>query len=357
MSVVFKARREWFGAVVYSESPGFTAFVDRRGADELGLPPGEGLADGLFSAPLDVHMSLTSRCNLACAGCYARRPGEPGVDMPEPLARAILDRLADLEVLTVALGGGEPLLHPALFAIAGYARSRRVVPNLTTNGLLLDAPAARACRVFGSVHVSCHEAAELGRLEGAVRLLRREGIDPGLNVLVSARTWADLPRIWGWCARAGVSRVLALKLKPAPGDASSGAMALPAELERGLVPLVRRLSRRHGIMPLLDCSLFPALAAHGPRMRDVGFFDVNGCQGGNAFAAVTEAGLLKPCSFSAATCGEAASLTREAWRTDPVLVAFRRARPNGACAGCRYEGPCNGGCRMSATPWCRPAAV
>jgi len=61
---IHKTRREWFGGVVYSENPGFTAFVGSRRADSLGIALQDDLSEGLFSAPLDVHMSVTNRCNL-----------------------------------------------------------------------------------------------------------------------------------------------------------------------------------------------------------------------------------------------------------------------------------------------------
>lgn len=347
-----KMRREWFGGVVYSENPGFTAFVDGRAADELGMAPAGGLEEGLFSAPLDVHLSLTTRCTLRCRGCYAIGRDEPGRDMPVDLARAILDRLAAMNVFAVAIGGGEPLLHPHLFDVAAWCRQREMVPNLTTNGLAVDAAVAAACRVFGSVHVSCHEPAEIGRLEEPIRRLKAAGVDVGLNVLVSAPTYDGLPRIWAWCARQGLSRILVLKFKVSGCNRACADMALDPSQEQALIPLVRRLARRYGIMPMLDCSLFPALARSRPKRRDLEFFDVRGCVGGRAILAVTADGRFKPCSFCETPCGDALGLTRETWMRNEGLAAFRRVRGEGLCEGCGYGDLCMGGCRVAPTPWC-----
>jgi radical SAM protein with 4Fe4S-binding SPASM domain len=348
-----KKRREWFGGVVYSENPGFTAFVDSRCADRLGIPSSCNLTDGLFSAPLDVHLSITNRCNLLCRGCYARSDDEPIKDMPLDLAQEIIDRLSDMDVFTVALGGGEPFLHPQLFDIAAYARGADIVPNVTTNGLLIDANTAAKCRVFGSVHVSCHHPAELARLAEPVRLLKCAGMDVGMNVLISSATFDELPLIWSWCAREGISRVLMLKFKLTENNHECQDMVLSSAQEQSLLALMRRLSRRHSIMPMLDCSFFPALAYTLPDRSDLEFFDVNGCVGGNSILAVTMDGQFKPCSFCRTTYGDACQLSRNVWKESRELEEFRHWRFHSGCEVCTYGDLCNGGCRISETQCCQ----
>lgn len=353
MTFIQKARREWFGGLVYSENPGFTAFVDSRRADMLGIPSSGKLKEGCFSAPLDVHISITNRCNLRCRGCYALRDNEPVKDMPLDLAQAVIDRLSDMDVFTIALGGGEPFLHPQWLDIAAYSRRAGIVPNVTTNGMFMDADTARKCRVFGSVHVSCHHPSELPRLAEPVRLLKRSGTDVGLNVLVSRATFDELPRIWSWCATQGISRVLMLKFKLTENNHECGDMVLSAAQERSLLALVRQLSRRHSIMPMLDCSFFPALAYTRPRKSDLEFFDVNGCVGGNAILAVTTDGQFKPCSFCRTTYGDARQLSRKLWEASRELEEFRQRRIHPSCSACAYGDLCNGGCRIAETPWCQ----
>lgn len=352
MTPLTKHRREWFGGLVYSENPGFTAFVDSRRADLLGIPSSNNLTHGLFSAPLDVHMGITNRCNLRCRGCYAQRVDEPVKDMSLDLAKAIIDRLSDLEVFTIALGGGEPFLHPQLFDIATYSRQAGIVPNVTTNGLLMDDEIAKRCRVFGSVHISCHHPAEMPRLAESARFLKRAGIDIGLNVLVSAETYTELPNIWSWCARQRISRILLLKFKMTAINGDCQDLVLSAEQEQCLLPLIRQLSRRHSVMPMLDCSFFPALAYSQPDRKDLEFFDVNGCLGGNAILAVTIDGRFKPCSFCQATCGDTLALNRTQWEQNGYLSEFRHRHLHAECGTCAYEDLCNGGCRVSKTEWC-----
>lgn len=269
------------------------------------------------------------------------------------MAQAIIDRLSDMKVFTIALGGGEPFLHPRCFEIAEYSRKQGIVPNVTTNGLLVDASMAERCRIFGSVHVSCHHQMELPRLAEPVRLLKRSGVDVGVNVLVNRETYDRLPEIWEWCAGQNVSRILALKFKVTEKNHECRDMELAPVQEQALLPLVRKLSRKYSIMPMLDCSFFPALAWVRPKKKDLEFFDVNGCVGGNAILAVTTDGRFKPCSFCSATFGDARELNRTVWYGNGELEEFRRRRIHGSCNGCDYGELCNGGCRVAETGWCR----
>ncbi|MBN2580100.1 MAG: radical SAM protein [Pirellulales bacterium] len=341
-----KVRRESFGAILYSENPGFTAFVDAAYADSLGIPAEENLPRETYRAPLDVHLSITQRCNLNCPGCYAVSPSELPKEMPFELAARIIDHLASLSVFTVALGGGEPLLHPDWCKIARYARSRQIVPNLTSNGLLIDSETARSCRVFGSIHLSCHHPQELNRLSDTVRLLQREGLDPGLNVLLSSQTFPHIPEIWKWCSQHAVRRVLALQFKITKNNLDYQSWRLTEDQQRDLYPTIVRWSRKYGVLPLLDCSLFPLLALHHPKKKDLEFFDVAGCQGGNAYIAITPEGHFKPCSFCEPSSGPIEMLDRHAWISMPHLQSFRQSRCSPDCTSCDYLPLCNGGCRI-----------
>ncbi|MBN1676251.1 MAG: radical SAM protein [Kiritimatiellae bacterium] len=346
MQTIRKARRERFGGIFYSENPGFMAYVDNETADSLGLAAREDLPPELLSAPLDVHLSVTTRCNRRCSGCYAVGPATPRKDMPLPLAKRIVDNLARLQVFTVAMGGGEPLVYPHVFELAHYIRKKHMVPNITTNGALIDVAAARECRVFGNVHLSSHGASDLACLEAPFRSLQEYGIVPGLNFLVSRETFAQIPRVFAWCARHRIPKVLLLKYKVTVNNATFTDRLLSPRQEYDFYPLLRRAARRYNVMPMIDCSFFPTIALHRPSERDLRFFDVNGCQGGRMYLAVDTEGRCKPCSFCTVHLGAAEDLTPATWQTDPVLTRFREEPALALCRECPYLELCNGGCRQ-----------
>jgi MoaA/NifB/PqqE/SkfB family radical SAM enzyme len=110
----------------------------------------------LFSALLE----LTYACDLDCAFCY--NDPAPGARLlgTEDHLRLLRD-LADMQVMNVALSGGEPLLHPEFFRIGAEARRLGFVVRIKTNGLALDLEtAARVKREIDpfAVEVSIHGA-------------------------------------------------------------------------------------------------------------------------------------------------------------------------------------------------------
>ena len=131
-----KTRPERFGAWART-ADGTLVAVDRVLAQRLGVEGGRWWDDAVEAPPpwpLEVHVAVTSRCPAGCGGCYqsATRDGE---DVPLATLVERLDALAERGVFTVAFGGGEPLLRDDLGALARHARTRGMVPVVTTSGL------------------------------------------------------------------------------------------------------------------------------------------------------------------------------------------------------------------------------
>lgn len=86
--------------------------------------------------PRSVTLTLTTRCNLRCGMCshWCLSPGET---MPFAEATRLLDQVAAWGVPVVDLSGGEPFVHPRIMDIIGYASSKDLALNITTNATLL----------------------------------------------------------------------------------------------------------------------------------------------------------------------------------------------------------------------------
>ena len=86
--------------------------------------------------PLTLMLEPLLRCNLACAGCgKIQYPGHILKQnlTPEECFRAVDDCGAP----TVAVPGGEPLMHPQIDQIVKGIIARKKYVYLCTNGLLL----------------------------------------------------------------------------------------------------------------------------------------------------------------------------------------------------------------------------
>jgi MoaA/NifB/PqqE/SkfB family radical SAM enzyme len=151
--------------------PALERAAERRAARE---------AEGLHVPPMLIA-SITSRCNLRCAGCYARQNGgcgdARGEGLPAEAWRKIFREAAELGVSFVLLAGGEPLARrdvldtakdfPELIfpvftngtlmdadALALFDKHRNLLPVLSLEG----GPAATDARRGGGVYASVREA-------------------------------------------------------------------------------------------------------------------------------------------------------------------------------------------------------
>ncbi len=91
---------------------------------------------GLLVPPVMIA-SITSRCNLACAGCYMKAKHHSRPDMTPDQLRAVVAGAAALGVSIMVIAGGEPLLRKD--EILSLARSfPQILFPVFTNGLRID---------------------------------------------------------------------------------------------------------------------------------------------------------------------------------------------------------------------------
>ncbi|MGZ4981255.1 MAG: heme d1 biosynthesis radical SAM protein NirJ [Methylobacter sp.] len=86
------------------------------------------------SAPV-VIWNLIRRCNLTCKHCYTT---STDINFPNELSTeeiyTVMDDLKAFKVPVLILSGGEPLLHPDIFAISRRAKDMGFYVALSTNG-------------------------------------------------------------------------------------------------------------------------------------------------------------------------------------------------------------------------------
>ena len=356
-------RHERFGAIIALDDPPVLAHVDRELARELGIPPSPLWAEPpceALEAPVEVHLTLTRRCNLACSHCYQdSSPHANGVDLTLEAWLPRLDALARAKVFHVAIGGGEALTRPDLLEIAEAARARGITPNLTTNGALVtEAFAARAATLFGQINVSI-DALPPVRVFGADKatsgmraaaVLVQAGARVGVNVVVARQNFDLIDPVVAWAAAAGLVEVELLRLKPT-GRARDHYLEqrLTRVQRERLFPLALELATRYDIPVKLDCSAAPFVAWHGPDAERLEQFEVAGCIGSLSLLGVDERGTTSACSFYPGRGDDVGDLAR-GWEGSAAYAPFRDyvEKAQEPCRSCPYLRTCRGGCRAVA---------
>ena len=142
---------------------------------------------------LSVQWELTYRCNERCTHCYldvfkpnAKVAGELSTEE----CLGVLDQLAEMGTLNLTLTGGEAFTRRDFFEIASYARQKRFLLRIFTNGITINArladrladlhPYAVELSLYG-VDAATHDALTLIPRSHeltlrAMRLLRERGI-------------------------------------------------------------------------------------------------------------------------------------------------------------------------------------
>lgn len=90
------------------------------------------------TAPLELNIHITDKCNLKCTYCYSNFYKRRNPDISKEQIFRIVKAFDEMGVMEVSLIGGEPFLHPDFPAIVDYIKSRGLFCSAVTNGYYLQ---------------------------------------------------------------------------------------------------------------------------------------------------------------------------------------------------------------------------
>jgi radical SAM protein with 4Fe4S-binding SPASM domain len=351
-------------------------------ADALRYGIGQGAPRSARARKPIVVWNITRRCNLRCAHCYSDSTSRhyPG-ELTLPQFRATIDDLARFEVPGVLFSGGEPLIHPQFFEIAGYARERGLRLTLSTNGTLIDAEKAARLAALGFAYVGIsldgigetHDrfrgrTGAFDKTVAAFRHLRSAGQKSGLRLTLTRHTVNDLKRILDFIEAEEIRRVCFYHLVYS-GRGAQLSLLEPHETRAALDTIMDRVQAWHRAgqtrevltvdQPADGAYLWIRLRRQDPPQaaRALELLRWNG--GGNhgsgvGLANIDTQGAVHPDQFwQNLTLGNVKTAPfSQIWKRDDdaVLNGLRSPeRPvGGRCAGCRFRDICGGGFRVRA---------
>jgi radical SAM protein with 4Fe4S-binding SPASM domain len=351
-------------------------------ADHLRYGRGHGAARTASERKPIVVWNITRRCNLKCVHCYSdsdarEYPGELNWDQ----CRAVIDDLAQFGVPAVLLSGGEPLIHPRFFDLAGYAREKGLRLTLSTNGTLIDRDHAARLKQLGFSYVGIsldgigetHDkfrgrAGAFQKTVEAFRHCKAVGQKVGLRLTLSANNIADLDRILDFIEAEDIERVCFYHLVYS-GRGAGVVDVSHQETREALDKILERTAEwarsekpREVLtvdQPADGAYLLLRLQQENPE-RAAEVLELLRWNGGGANSSGTGIGNIDtqgnvhPDQFwQSLTLGNVKQRPfSEIWR-DPqneTLAALRsrNGRLEGRCADCRFLGICGGGFRVRA---------
>jgi MoaA/NifB/PqqE/SkfB family radical SAM enzyme len=289
------------------------------------------LREGVKVPPFLV-LSVTTRCNLRCLGCYAAaagtvaaRPSQAGLDLQAWYA--VVEEAARLGVFAFIVAGGEPFLLPGRSATESIVQLFRDHPDrlflVFTNGTALrpaDYDALCGCTntvvvvsVEGDRNLTDHRRGPgvFDKALATLDRLREAGILTGMSVTVGAENadyWSNPRHIDGIMEHCGP---LAMFIEQIPDAGCDMGSVLSDE---------QRSRLRSTVVEYRDRASGGALIIHSPGDEEA----LGGCvSAGKGFAHVTPAGDVTACPVSAlATHNVRKSSLREALAS-PLFTAIR----------------------------------
>jgi len=266
--------------------------------------------------PISLIISITSQCNLSCAGCYATAAGTSGPASVQTTLgvdrwRAILQEASDLGVFLFVIAGGEPFLYPGLIELCQEFRDRWFI--IVTNGTVIQDSHYRLLRKTANVSVvvsleGSREMTDRRRGEGvydaameALGRLNSAGVMTGISTTVTRdnfRYWMDPDNLDPLLAM-GVKLGFFIEYIPTSPSTTNPISACTPEGHTGesdhqlmLAPEERAGFRDRMLEFRREKAIYNI---HSP--GDEEFF--GGCvSAGRGFAHVTPAGDLTPCPVS-----------------------------------------------------------
>ncbi|MDR1541270.1 MAG: radical SAM protein [Clostridiales bacterium] len=243
-----------------------------------------------------ADISISNHCTKGCGFCY-RGSGDNGSFMPLESYESVLDALTSPvygSVFQVALGGGEPLEHPAFLDILKATAERGIAANFTTNGELVDRSLAAALDgLVGAAAISTNWMSGYDPRKAVV--LADSGIKVNLHFVLSKESLQDaIGLLEGKFNRLleGVNGVVFLTYKPKGRALAQSCLSMNDSRFKEFISKISLNSCRAKIG--FDACFVPLLL----RYTSVDADYVDSCECGFFSIYIDELGNASPCSFA-----------------------------------------------------------
>ena len=316
------------------------------------LPLVEHFALGL-DAPICLTWELTYACNLACSHCLSSSGRRDPDELSTAEAKAVIDELQRMQVFYVNIGGGEPTVRSDFWELLDYATSHDVGVKFSTNGIKIDAEAARriAANSYIDIQISIDGATadvnDAVRGEGsfatavqALQHLSDAGVSPKLSVVCTRYNIPQLDRFKEIADRFGAQLRLT-RLRPSGRGADVWEDLHPTQAQQRQI---YDWLLANGDNVLTGDSFF-----HLNALGEEPLPGLNMCGAGRVVCLIDPIGDVYACPFVIHDEFKAGSVRDEGgfaqvWKHSDLFTELREPQSAGACSSCGSYDACQGGC-------------
>ena len=263
-------------------------FFDYSTGKSIILGDSSGFVRGKGPDLLDV--SITNRCNRCCDFCY-RHSTPAGDDITLEDYQIVIDNAKDCGIQQIAIGGGEPTMHPHFCEILEMTRSGGIIPNYSTNAQNLTEKILRYTKAYcGAIAISVYE--EIEEYKEIINRIKSYGIKVNFHLILRADKIEDYssflkhPPKW----LADLNAIIFLNYKPANGNDSLC-------LNKCDLKVIEEFFEAVKAFHLCGVGFDTCSASYVCRYLDVDSCYYDWCEGARRSAYINEQLRVFPCSF------------------------------------------------------------
>jgi radical SAM protein with 4Fe4S-binding SPASM domain len=168
-----------------------------------------------------VAFNCTNRCNLNCLHCYSSSTIErDSYELTTAQAKQLLSGFVEANCPVVLFSGGEPLLREDLFELLAEAKRLGLQTVISTNGTLIDSPAADKLAEVGASYVGISIDGEekfhdnFRQAEGSfkaavagIQNCKKANLKTGLRFTITKANSEQIPVVFELAASTNVRRI------------------------------------------------------------------------------------------------------------------------------------------------------
>jgi GeoRSP system radical SAM/SPASM protein len=310
-----------------------------------------------LKAPLTINWAINNSCNFACSHCYSREDTHD--ELPGDVLYSCIEKVVKAGVFSINFGGGEPLLHPDLLAIAAFSSGLGLRVSMNSNGWLIDHDKALALKQAGFTKVGISIDSHLPEVHDTFRgvagshvralaalgHLKSAGITTSISTVICRINSSTIDDLVALALEHGVGQLNFHNFKCSGlGMSNKDSLDLtPDEWKTFYRDAIAAKRTVKGLDISLDDPIIALLDA-----RDAGSL-VKGSVCGKLSLNIKANGDMTPCGFIPIVIGNIVrDDLQQVWKDSAVLDKMRNKQPTGKCSGCSKYDDCLGGCTARA---------
>jgi radical SAM protein with 4Fe4S-binding SPASM domain len=321
----------------------------------------------VLKTPLVAYLEVSGTCNLKCDHCFVGE--KPHKELSTPEWNRVITECADMGIIAIGVGGGEPLIQKDILQILDHSISEGIRSIIiATNGTvipdgMLDFLKHADAKISLMISLDSHREEFHDELRGVKGTFKKvinnigEIINAGqqcaLSTVITKDNYSDVKGIWELMKDMGISRWFLERIQPI-GSAKESSRAwepLKEEWEETLRFLFETVYGEDTALAFGDALRGVFWMFRNEPWFPKGFVRESlypKCEAGKTSISVTPTGDVIPClQWRKPLDSVKVHTLAEIWKENPFYQELRALRVDhiDVCKECEEREFCGGGCR------------